>query len=95
MTGSASELEDLEVQYPDFAIWQRGWADSGGLEEQMRYWRERLAGDPPRLALPSDRPRPEVETGHGGSVVVSLPVLVMIWFIQRHLTRGLTFGAVK
>lgn len=73
VTGSASELEELEVQYPDFAIWQREWADSGGLEEQMRYWRERLAGDPPRLALPSDRPRPEVETGHGGSVVVSLP----------------------
>ena len=29
------------------------------------------------------------------SVVVSLPVLLMVWFIQRHLARGLSFGAVK
>lgn len=29
------------------------------------------------------------------SVVVSLPVLVLVWSIQRHLARGLTFGAVK
>ena len=29
------------------------------------------------------------------SVVVSIPVLIMVWFIQRHLTRGLTFGAIK
>jgi len=29
------------------------------------------------------------------SVVVSIPVLMMVWFIQRHLTRGLTFGAIK
>ena len=29
------------------------------------------------------------------SVVVSIPVLFMVWFIQRHLTRGLTFGALK
>ena len=29
------------------------------------------------------------------SVVVSIPVLIMVWFIQRGLTRGLTFGAVK
>ena len=46
---------------------------------------------------------PGLVTPHGtywgqlaaASVVVSIPVLVMIWFIQRHLTRGLTFGAVK
>jgi len=29
------------------------------------------------------------------SVVVSIPVLALVWFIQRHLARGLTFGAVK
>ena len=46
---------------------------------------------------------PGLVTPHGtywgqlaaASVVVSVPVLAMIWFIQRHLTRGLTFGAVK
>ena len=46
---------------------------------------------------------PGLVTPHGtywgqlaaASVVVSIPVLIMIWFIQRHLTRGLTFGAVK
>ncbi len=58
-------LEELPVQYADFALWQREWLQGETLERQLGWWRERLAGAPPLLALPLDRPRPGVHTFRG------------------------------
>ncbi len=52
-------LSELPVRYVDYAAWQRAWAGTGGLEEQLAYWRRRLAGAPTVLELPVDRQRPE------------------------------------
>jgi hypothetical protein len=60
-----ARLPELPVQYADFALWQRGWLQGEVLEERFRFWRERLAGAPPVLALPLDRPRPPVQTFRG------------------------------
>nr|QEO74597.1 condensation domain-containing protein [uncultured bacterium] len=65
VTGTEANLPPLEIQYADFAVWQRGWLDGDVLEAQLAYWREHLAGLPPLLELPTDRPRPEVRTGRG------------------------------
>ena len=46
------------MQYADFAVWQREWLAGRALEGQLAYWREQLAGAPPLLELPTDRPRP-------------------------------------
>ncbi|MGJ4946579.1 amino acid adenylation domain-containing protein, partial [Bradyrhizobium sp. HKCCYLS1011] len=55
--GKPSPLEPLPVQYADYAIWQRQWLCGDVLERQLSYWTERLAGAPPQLDLPTDRPR--------------------------------------
>ncbi|HYY41929.1 MAG TPA: condensation domain-containing protein, partial [Pyrinomonadaceae bacterium] len=46
-------LADLPIQYADYAIWQRQWLTGPVLDEQLAYWRARLAGDLPVLQLPT------------------------------------------
>jgi amino acid adenylation domain-containing protein len=71
-SGSTSPLPDLEVEYTDFADWQRRWLDAGALDRQLGYWRRRLAGAPQSLELATDRPRPAVQTFRGASRPVAL-----------------------
>ncbi len=66
-------LPELPVQYADFAAWQRGWLAGETLDAEIAWWRERLAGVPAVLELPSDRPRPTVRTPRGGTAAVLLP----------------------
>ncbi|MFG2094577.1 non-ribosomal peptide synthase/polyketide synthase [Streptomyces sp. NPDC048612] len=63
-------LPPLPVQYADVAHWQRT-AHGTAAEEQLRYWQERLAGAEP-LNLPTDRPRPAVQTRSGATVPLVL-----------------------
>jgi amino acid adenylation domain-containing protein len=66
--GRPSPLEELPVQYADYAVWQREWLEGAHVEGQLAYWREQLAGLPPVLDLPTDRPRPAVQTYRGAKV---------------------------
>ncbi|SEI40591.1 non-ribosomal peptide synthase domain TIGR01720/amino acid adenylation domain-containing protein [Azotobacter beijerinckii] len=50
--GRAPALAPLPIQYADFALWQRAWLEAGEGERQLAYWRERLGGEQPPLALP-------------------------------------------
>ncbi len=68
LEGRAPVLPDLPVQYADFAVWQRAWLSGDALEAQLAYWRARLAGAPPLLELPTDRPRPPVQGPRAGRV---------------------------
>ena len=70
--GDPSPLPELEIQYLDFALWQRGWLQGEILERQLSYWRKQLAGTPP-LELPCDRPRPAIRTHSGTAAPISLP----------------------
>ncbi|HEV7669747.1 MAG TPA: non-ribosomal peptide synthase/polyketide synthase [Thermoanaerobaculia bacterium] len=63
--GRPSPLADLELQYADFAAWQRGWLAGEVLEREIAAWRERLAGAPALLELPTDRLRPAVQSFRG------------------------------
>ncbi|HEX8354572.1 MAG TPA: condensation domain-containing protein, partial [Pyrinomonadaceae bacterium] len=71
--GRESPLAELPVQYADYAAWQREWLRGEVLEEQLSYWRGQLAGAPPVLELPTDRPRPVVQTHRAGRVSFALP----------------------
>ncbi len=53
-----SPLEELALQYRDFAAWQRESITGERLEEQLAYWKDKLSGELPVLDLPTDHPRP-------------------------------------
>nr|AYN44308.1 nonribosomal peptide synthetase [Cloning vector H69C977B_s16] len=61
-------LPPLQVQYADFALWQRQLLRDGALAESIEAHKQRLTGAPTSLNLPSDRPRPETPTYRGGVV---------------------------
>jgi amino acid adenylation domain-containing protein/FkbM family methyltransferase len=61
---TAFSLPPLEIQYKDYAMWQRCWAEGGNLEQQLSYWRNQLTGFQP-LELATDFPRPDEKDYHG------------------------------
>ncbi|HEX8116317.1 MAG TPA: condensation domain-containing protein, partial [Pyrinomonadaceae bacterium] len=63
--GRPSPLPELPIQYADFARWQREWLQGDVLRTQIEYWRRQLAGAPAVLELPTDRPRPAVQSFRG------------------------------
>jgi amino acid adenylation domain-containing protein len=71
--GRESPLAELEVQYADYALWQRQWLQGELLQQQMEYWRAKLANAPRALELPLDRPRPPLPTFAGAVKQVSVP----------------------
>jgi non-ribosomal peptide synthetase component F len=75
--GQRDPLPALEVQYADYALWQREWMGEGGMAEQAEYWRQALAGAPEMLELPTDHARPEQQDYRGGSVE---------WELEEELT---------
>src|SRR6185369_13271191 len=70
---AALPLPELPVQYADFAVWQRSWLQGEVLEREIAYWKQHLAGLPPHLSLPTDRPRPAVQSYRGATRPVRLP----------------------
>ena len=70
--GRPAALPPLPIQYADYTLWHRRWFE-GAADEQLRYWRDRLAGAPPSLDLPADRPRPAIVTYRGRRQLQTLP----------------------
>ncbi|MBT9300751.1 non-ribosomal peptide synthetase [Pseudomonas sp. TAE6080] len=60
-----SPLEPLPVQYLDYSVWQRQWLEAGERQRQLDYWTAQLGNEHPLLELPSDRPRPAVQSHQG------------------------------
>lgn len=63
--GQKPTLEPLPIQYSDFATWQRNWLQGEVLETQINYWKKQLKDAPPRLELPTDYPRPPIQSYKG------------------------------
>lgn len=70
--GEPSPLPELELQYADFAVWQREWLSGELLTGELEHWRRELHGAPQLLNLPLDRPRPTVQRYRGGTVEFEL-----------------------
>ena len=72
--GQSPSLPLPPVQCADFGVWQRNWLQGDVLTRQLSYWKDKLAGlSATPLDLPSDRPRPTVETMNGASEYVRFP----------------------
>ncbi len=71
--GVPSALEEPEIQWVDYAAWLRNWMQGDVLEQQLKYWRGKLAGAPPYLDLPIDFPRPPVQSFKGARIPLDLP----------------------
>ncbi|GCE07388.1 non-ribosomal peptide synthetase [Dictyobacter aurantiacus] len=70
--GQQAQLPALPIQYADYAVWQRDWLRGEVMEAEVAYWREQLAGAPPVLELPTDRPRPPAQSFAGAIYSFSL-----------------------
>jgi amino acid adenylation domain-containing protein len=70
--GRPAPLPELEIQYADYAVWQRQWLSGEMLEAELGYWRERLGERPPVLELPTDRPRSAVQSFAGAGQPVRI-----------------------
>jgi amino acid adenylation domain-containing protein/non-ribosomal peptide synthase protein (TIGR01720 family)/FkbM family methyltransferase len=69
--GEPSPLPELEIQYADYAVWQRNWLQGEVLKQQLNYWSGQLARFEP-LELPTDYPRPALATYRGASLSLNL-----------------------
>jgi len=70
--GQPSPLPPLPVQYADYAYWQRQWLQGEALQLQLDYWKRQLAGAPAQLNLPTDRPRPALQSYRGARYTFAL-----------------------
>lgn len=84
--GRPTPLPELPLQYADYAVWQQAWLRSPAMAEQLAYWKDHLAGAPPCLELPTDHPRPRVQSFQGGWKV--RPLAVRLRAALQELSRA-------
>lgn len=89
-SGEPSPLPDLPIQYADYAVWQRQWLQGEVLESQLSYWKRHLAGAPAVLELPTDRPRPAVQTFAGRVLTFTLPKALLASLRSLSRREGVT-----
>jgi amino acid adenylation domain-containing protein len=71
-SGKNASLDELPIQYADYAVWQLEWLQGEALISELSYWREQLAGVPGMLNLPTDRPRPAIQSYNGATESLEL-----------------------
>jgi fengycin family lipopeptide synthetase B len=67
-SATPANLPALQIQYADYSEWQNDWLAGETMTRQLDYWKKHLAGVPPLLDLPLDRPRPKTRHYESGSI---------------------------
>ena len=80
---------DLPIQYSDYAFWQRNRWSSAELDRHLDYWRTQLKGSVP-LEIPTDYPRPLMQTYNGATVLREIPSSLFTKLSQMAASRGMT-----
>jgi natural product biosynthesis luciferase-like monooxygenase protein len=95
LSGWPSPLPELPIQYTDFAGWQQQYfSDAERIEPLVTYWKQQLAGAPPLLALPTDRPRPSAPTFRGAREFFNISESVISGSSALGRRRGCTLYMV-
>lgn len=76
-TGREVSFQAPPIQFADFAVWQREELSGERGERHLEYWRTRLAGAPLVLEIPTDHPRPPVQTFLGARTYLVYPEPLM------------------
>ena len=92
--GEPSPLAEPVVHYSDYAIWQREWLQGRVLQDQLDFWRQRLQGAPAELQLPTDHPRPAVESFRGATQKFKLPAALSAALTELAKRQGATLFMV-
>ena len=88
--GAPSPLPDLPIQYADYAAWQRSLLTGEKLDHEIAFWKTQLRGVPSLLALPTDRPRPLIQTSNGARYHFSIPLQTSTAVIRFAQEQGYT-----
>ena len=88
--GQPASLPALPIQYADYAIWQRQCLEAGELERQLAYWEAELGGEQPVLELPTDHPRPALQSRAGASLDIPLDDALCAALKQLAQDQGVT-----
>ncbi|PHM40846.1 Amino acid adenylation [Xenorhabdus szentirmaii] len=89
LDGRENPLAPLPVQYADYALWQREQLQKTSITEQRNFWHGQLEGAPDLLTLPTDFPRPAMQSFAGGLIPVCFDADLLASlkaFGQRHNT---------
>ncbi len=92
--GGGSPLPEPQLQYGDFAEWQRSWLQGELLERELAHWQEELAGMPTTLELPTDHARPAVASMRGAWLRTTLPAPLVAALQALAQQEGTTVYAV-
>ncbi|MFJ5548064.1 condensation domain-containing protein [Streptomyces sp. NPDC093225] len=94
--GRAPERPALPLQYADYTLWQRQLLAGSGADRELRFWDAALAGLPPLIDLPTDRPRPALPSGRGALTGFTVPAAAHRALARAARSRGATlFMAVQ
>ena len=88
--GKSSPLPELSIQYSDFAVWQRKYLQGEILQKQKDYWLDQLENAPQVLELPTDYPRPAIQTFRGANYTFELDQELSIALNLLSQKRGST-----
>jgi len=88
--GKPSPLPELQLQYADYAVWQRGQLSGNTLERHLAYWRKQLEAAPSHLELPTDRPRPAAQSFAGAVCAWKAPAELVQQLTALSRTAGTT-----
>ncbi|WJO19941.1 non-ribosomal peptide synthetase [Pseudomonas soli] len=88
--GRDANLPPLEVQYADYAIWQRAWLEAGEGERQLQYWKQQLGDEHPVLDLPLDHERPAHPSYRGATLRSDVPAALSAQLKAQARSQGQT-----
>ena len=88
--GEAANPIQLPVFYKDYAVWQNRLIRDGAWDDQQRYWQARLAGELPVLQLPTDFPRPAMQSYRGAVARLDIDVQETDSLVQLAASHNVT-----